>query len=164
MIEESNALETIAEISATISGFAALASVLGEDPESKGQRFVRLRGVVSNGLLMTFCALIPVAFQHVGIADENMWRLTGAIALPLTWLAVYRNTRRSVSSGIKLNEEASYVGFAFLGVSQISLVAVTSGVFPDIAGFLYIVFLLVALATIAIDFLDLLDKLFSRPH
>jgi hypothetical protein len=84
MIAESNALETIAEISATIAGLAALASVLGDDHESTGQRFVHLRVVVLNGLLMTFCALIPVVCQHMGFSEEFMWRLSAGIALPMT--------------------------------------------------------------------------------
>ena len=162
MIAESNALETIAEIAATIAGLAALASVLGDNHKSKDQRFVQLRVVVSNGLLMTFCALIPVICQHMGFSTESMWRMSAAIALPVTWIAVYQNFGLTRSTGISARRKGNYLRLATLPVGQLCLFAVAAGFFADIAGSLYLVFLFVSLAAVALTFLNFLDELFSR--
>ena len=163
MIEEANALETFAEVSATIAGFAVLASVLGEDPESRARRYARLRAIVSSNLLIVVVALLPVLFQHLAIAEESMWKLCAGLGLLLTWVSSYHSVRLAVSSGVQMKQKVSYVGFAVMAISQICLLAVGFGIFPDAAGFLYLFFLLGAFAPTAAIFIALLDELFMRP-
>lgn len=163
MIEEANTLETVAEISVAIAGFAALAGVLGDDPVSKGRGYARLRVVVSSGLLQVVVAMLPVVGQHLQISEASLWRICAVIALLLTGAVFFQGFRLNSSSGVPLTGAVEYLGYGVAAACQISLLLVAFGVFPESAGFLYLLFLLLGLGQTAAFFLKLLDELFLRP-
>jgi hypothetical protein len=61
-----------------------------------------------------------------------MRRLSGAIALPLTWVAMYQYIRTTISAGVLIIGKGTYPGFATLSACQLSLFVVLPGVFSDL--------------------------------
>jgi O-antigen/teichoic acid export membrane protein len=77
-------LLSLADISATFAGFAALVSVLRTSSDQLAEAvhdLLRLRLVISSAVAGVAAALIPVGLAGYGIETDLMWRLAAIIFL-----------------------------------------------------------------------------------
>lgn len=88
MLENSDALLSLAEIAAAFAGFAALVSVIGRQRELKGEAIhdlLRLRLLISTSVVGVAAALVPVGLAGYGLSTSAVWRLSSLIFLALTY-------------------------------------------------------------------------------
>jgi hypothetical protein len=88
MLENTDALLSLAEIAAAFAGFAALVSVIRrrtDDPGEAAHDILRLRLIISSGVVGVAGALIPVGLAGYGLPEEVVWRLSALIFLVLSY-------------------------------------------------------------------------------
>ena len=96
MLENTDALLSLAEIAAAFAGFAALVSVIGRRRDQAGEAahdILRLRLIISSGVVGVAAALIPVGLAGYGLAPDLVWRLSALIFLVLGYGIIYSFTR-----------------------------------------------------------------------
>ena len=73
-------LESIAEASVTLAGFAAVfrAFAAGSDPD--GHSAVRLNVVIEGGLVLAFVCFLPSALQGASFSSDTSLRVASAVA------------------------------------------------------------------------------------
>jgi hypothetical protein len=74
-------LESMAEASVTLAGFAAVfrAFATGDDPD--GYSTVRLTIVIEGGLAIAFLCYVPAALAAAGLTPEIAWRASNVVAV-----------------------------------------------------------------------------------
>lgn len=74
-------LESMAETSVTLAGFAAVfrAFATGDDPD--GFSAVRLTVVIEGGLAVAFLCYVPAALAAAGLAPGEAWRISNIAAI-----------------------------------------------------------------------------------
>jgi hypothetical protein len=102
MLENTDTLLALAEIATAFAGFAALVSVIRrkrDDPAEAIHDILRLRLIISSGVVGVAAALIPVGLAGYGVPSGLVWRLSSLIFLVLgygiilSFLSAYRPTR-----------------------------------------------------------------------
>ncbi|NNM04724.1 MAG: hypothetical protein HKO65_06430 [Gemmatimonadetes bacterium] len=92
MLENTDALLSLAEIAAAFAGFAALVSVIGRRRDQPGEAahdILRLRLIISSGVVGVAAALIPVGLAGYGLAPDLVWRLSSLIFLVLGYGIIF---------------------------------------------------------------------------
>jgi hypothetical protein len=166
MLPQAETLETIAEISAALAGFAALAGVIGDrlDASHHARSFQRLRLVVIIAILFVVLSLLPIVVADFGGSVEAVWRGSSIVALFLNALTLYSTMRSAIEAGIRLDEGLiAWAIWPLEAISQLSLLANVFLIFPAIAGSLYLVYLLAGLCQAGVTFLLLLDETIGAP-
>ena len=130
MLENTDALLSLAEIAAAFAGFAALVSVIrgGGDRTDVVHDLLRLRLVISSGVAGVAAALVPVGLAGYGLDTEWTWRLAALLFLVfdngiiVSFLRAYQPVRGTfppdrlavtVVSILELVEQASLLTVAF---------------------------------------------------
>ena len=77
-------LESLAEVSVTLAGFAAVfrAFATGTDPD--GYSAVRLNIVIEGGLVLAFLCFLPTVFHTASIPEDGALRVSSGLGA--TWL------------------------------------------------------------------------------
>lgn len=82
-------LETIAELSITLAGFAGIVYVFSETDSGSDIRFWRIRNLLLIAFFTMLAALAPLGLPALGVAEELIPRIaSGILALFLLFLAV----------------------------------------------------------------------------
>ena len=88
MLENTDALLSLAEIAAAFAGFAALVSVIRRkraDPGEAVHDILRLRLIISSSVVGVAAALVPVGLAGYGLPVGLVWRLSSLIFLLLSY-------------------------------------------------------------------------------
>jgi hypothetical protein len=88
MLENTDTLLALAEIAAAFAGFAALVSVLRRTSDYSSQvvhDVLRLRLVISSGVVGVAASLIPVGLAGYGLEGATVWRLSSLAFLVLSY-------------------------------------------------------------------------------
>ena len=161
MLTQADTLQTIAQISVALAGFAALAGAIGQrqDRESARLGFQRLRFVVLVGVLLLVLALLPLVIADYGLSLKSTWRAASAAAFVLNLIAGYATYRGFASAGLPITDWFAYIILYPLEVvAELSIILnIVSGL-PEHAGALYLTYLLAALAQALAVFLRLLNS------
>ncbi len=91
MLENTDALLSLAEIAAAFAGFAALVSVIGRKRARTGDAIhdlLRLRLLISTSVVGVAAALVPVGLAGYGLKEEAVWRLSSLTFLVLSYAVI----------------------------------------------------------------------------
>ena len=84
MIQDFEFFIGIASIAGVFVGFAALISVTHRDAIEAFQ-LVRIRAVVTIGLMVIVASLIPIGLNYYGVTGHNLWFICSLVFLFLNW-------------------------------------------------------------------------------
>jgi hypothetical protein len=134
MLENTDALLSLAEIAAAFAGFAALVSVIRrkrDDPGEVVHDILRLRLIISSSVVGVAAALVPVGLAGYGIPEELIWRLSSLTFLGLSYGIIFSfvNAYKPVQGDFPPDRLAVLVATFLEVVEQGSLVVVLLG-FP----------------------------------
>jgi len=163
MLPQAETLETIAEISAALAGFAALAGAVGnkQGQESPRASFERLRYVVLQALYLLMFAILPLVVADYRLPPTSVWQASSAAAL-LVNVAIAVPMFRNVSKvGLHRGWLTYLIIYPLEAIANAALIANTFALLPDYAGPLYLTFLFAALAQTTVAFVWLLDAAFT---
>jgi len=126
-------LALIAEVAVGFTGFAAIASALGESPSVADASLdrLRLRNLVEAGVTIVLMAIVPLVLLQTDRVADVVWRVSAAMLLAaLILLMVLHGSRNRAA---KVSELAGYsrwaavalwgLGGGSLGVLLVALVA-----------------------------------------
>ena len=77
-------LESMAEASVTLAGFAAVFRAFGGGSDPDGYSTVRLNVVIEGGLAVAFFCYLPAALVAAGLSPAVAWRTSNAAVAVLT--------------------------------------------------------------------------------
>ena len=169
MIQNTDALLSLAEICAAFVGFAALVSVLrrsGDKLADAAHDLLRLRLVISSSVAGVAAALIPVGIAGYGLEEGLVWRLAAFMFLVLdsgiiaSFLSAYRPLRGEFAPDLL----AVIVVTALEVVEQISLVAVLVGFSFGNAPALYVTALIANICQAGFVFVRFVGSAFHHEH
>jgi hypothetical protein len=92
MLENTDALLSLAEIAAAFAGFAALVSVIRRRTDQPGEEahdILRLRLIISSGVVGVAAALIPVGLAGYGLETGIVWRLSSLLFMGMGYGIIY---------------------------------------------------------------------------
>ena len=132
MLENTDALLSLAEIAAAFAGFAALVSVIGGQRELKGEAIhdlLRLRLLISSSVVGVAAALIPVGLAGYGLSTSAVWRLSSLLFLALGYAILFGflNAYQPVRGDFEPDRLAVAVVSTIEVIEQSSLVVVLLG-------------------------------------
>ncbi|MEQ8860106.1 MAG: hypothetical protein RIC56_15790 [Pseudomonadales bacterium] len=165
MLDQSDALLSIAEIAATFAGFAALVTLFGRRrvAGTAAHDLLRLRLVIATSVVVVLTALVPVALAGYGLANHVAWIVAAGISLPLRYLAIasfiasYQNVRGSFPPD---RLAVAVAGMLELLV-QAALLAILFGLAGPRETSLYISSLVATLGQASFVFLRLVESTFG---
>jgi hypothetical protein len=165
MLAQTDALLTIAEVSATFAGFAALVTlfarrrVAGEAVHD----LLRLRLVIGASVIAVVAALIPVALAGYGINTEVTWRVSAATFLLLIYFVIgsFISSYNPVKASFAPDFLAVSVALVLEVFIQIALVVIVLGFATERHYGLYVSALIGTIAQAAFVFLRLVESAFS---
>lgn len=133
MLENTDTLLSLAEIAAAFAGFAALVSVIRRKTDRPGEEvhdLLRLRLIISSGVVGVAAALIPVGLAGYGLTNGLIWRLSSLTFLVLGYGIIFAfvNSYRPVRGGFPPDRLAVVVATSIEVVEQVSLFVVLFGV------------------------------------
>ena len=105
-MEGEASLQTFAEVSIALAGFASLLVVLRRGPShslSEGEG-ADLFVVVGGGLLVLVFSLLPLPLHHLGLSNASVWGISSvsfAVGLVLGYTAILRRRSHLLRSGIQ---------------------------------------------------------------
>lgn len=164
MLDQSDALLTIAEVSATFAGFAALVTlfarrrVAGEAVHD----LLRLRLVIGASVVAVVAALIPVALAGYGIDQVITWRVASATFLLLLYFTIgsFISAYKPVKESFSPDRLAVSVAVVLEIFIQIALIAILLGFAAERHYGLYVSALIGTIAQAAFVFLRLVESTF----
>lgn len=132
MLENTDTLLSLAEIAAAFAGFAALVSVIKRRTDQPGEELhdlLRLRLIISSGVVGVAAALVPVGLAGYGLEEGLVWRLSSLIFLVLGYGIVlsFVDAYKPVQGEFPPDTLAVTVAAAIEVVEQVSLFAVLLG-------------------------------------
>lgn len=160
-LAQSETLYTIAEIGATLAGFAALAGVLGSRGSgSAAGNFANLWAVVLISLALVIFSLVPVVVAEFGISTFAVWRVSSAIFLVLLTAAGAIGMRHIIRPAAEINWIGKGVMFPGVGLAMAVLLGNALGISEQYAAASFLSVLLFYLTLAAVQFLLLLTAAF----
>ena len=122
-------LESMAEASVTLAGFAAVFRAFGSNADPDGHSTVRLYVVIEGGLAVAFFCYLPAALAAAGLSPATAWRTSNFAAI--AWVAP-----RSIGPGALIITQGwpfpallpLALSFSFLGL--VALVCGALGAIP----------------------------------
>jgi hypothetical protein len=167
MLENTDTLLAMGEITAVFAGFAALVTVVRTGygrPAHAVHDLLRLRLVIAGSVTGVAAALIPVGLAGYGLSSGLTWRLAALIFLILdngiivSFIRSYRPVRGSFPP-----DRLAVLLVTFLEVlEQVSLVAVIVGFTFGSAAALYITALIANLCQAGFIFVRFVGSAFER--
>jgi hypothetical protein len=161
VLDQSDILFSIAEIGATLAGFAALAGVLGNrGSRNATQNFANLWIVVLISLALTFFSLVPVVVAEFGISTFAVWRLSSAIFLLLMTLALALGMRHIIRPASVINWFGKAIVIPLVGLTDVLLLGNAIGISEPYAAAWFLSVLIFYLALAGVNFILLLTAAF----
>ena len=167
MLENTEALLSLAEIAATFAGFAALVSVVrrgANQPADAVHDLLRLRLVIGGSVAGVAAALVPVGLVGYGLGIDISWRIAAALfvifdnGILAGFVAAYRPVRGTFPP----DRVAVTVVMLLEGVEQVSLVIVLFGMAPEKAAALYVTALIANLCQAGFIFVRFVGSAFRH--
>ena len=83
-MQNTDLLQTIAEVAVAFVGFASLAGIVGSRPRAEPSELQagRLRGMVQSGLVVIAFCFVPFIFDGFGVPEQLVWRFSRDLPLP----------------------------------------------------------------------------------
>ena len=133
MLENTDTLLSLAEIAAAFAGFAALVSVIRrkrDDPGEAVHDILRLRLIISSGVVGVAAALVPVGLAGYGLSNALVWRLSSLIFLVLGYgiLFSFVHAYKPVQGDFPPDRLAVVVATSIEILEQASLLVVLLGI------------------------------------
>ena len=124
-------LSLIAEIAVGFTGFAAIASALGQSPSAADARLdrLRLRNLVETGVVIVIMALVPLVFLQTESGPAWAWRVSsGLLAAALIALMVLHGSRNRAANVSSLAGYSRWAGIVLwtLGSGALAALLVAS--------------------------------------
>jgi hypothetical protein len=165
MFAYTDALLTLAEVSATFAGFAALVTLFARRrlEGTAAHDLLRLRLVIGASVVVVMAALIPVAIAGFGLPDKLSWQLSAGIFLALIYMLIgsFILSYNTVKGSFPPDRLAVSVVFGLAVLIQASLAAVLLGNTEERLYGLYISALIGTIGQAAFVFLRLISSTFS---
>ncbi|MCB0254389.1 MAG: hypothetical protein H6649_11000 [Caldilineae bacterium] len=127
---------SIAEISGIFVGFGALISVTRRS-EVETNQLIRIRSVVTLGLVVVIAALLPVVLGSFGVTGHRLWFSSSLLFLALIWAVIALSLRRPENRALTAQQaRSSPVMAAFFWILleipiQLPLLLVLLGLWPQ---------------------------------
>jgi hypothetical protein len=164
VLEQNEALFSMAEIGATLAGFAALAGVLGRRGSMGAtQNFANLWVVVLISLAVAFFSLVPVVVAEFGISTFAVWRVSSAIFLLLMTPAITLGMRHIIRPASVINWIGKAVVIPLGSLTHVVLLGNAIGISEKYAAAGFLSVLLFYLWVVVVNFTLLLTTAF-RPQ
>jgi O-antigen/teichoic acid export membrane protein len=167
MLEDTDTLLSMAEITAVFAGFAALVTVIRRGSDQPGDAvhdLLRLRLVIASSVTGVAAALVPVGLAGYGLDPGLTWRLAALIFLILdngvivSFLGSYKPVR-----GTFPPDRMAVILVSLLEVvEQVSLLAVILGVTFGSASALYVTALIANLCQAGFIFVRFVGSSFRQ--
>jgi len=165
MLEQADALLSIAEIAATFAGFAALVTLFGRRrvAGTAAHDLLRLRLVIATSVVVVLISLVPVALAGYGLTVGIAWRVAAGVGLLLRYLAIgsFIASYRRVQDHFEPDRLAVGVYSVIEVLVQVALLAVLFGFADGNENSLYVSSLVGTLAQAAFVFLRLVESAFG---
>ena len=165
MLVYTDALLTLAEVSATFAGFAALVTLFARRRLEGGAAhdLLRLRLVIGVSIAAVMGALIPVAIAGYGLTETTTWKLSSAVFLVLIYFVIgsFVASYSSVRGSFPPDKLAVTVALVLEVFIQASLISVLFGHSEERSYGLYICALIGTIGQAAFVFLRLISSTFS---
>jgi hypothetical protein len=159
-MQAGGSLQTLAEVSVTLAGFASLLVVLRRgsatsvSPGEGADLFV----VVGGNLLVLLFSLVPLPLHYLGVSESAVWRSSSGVfagTLVLGYLAILRMRASLLASGIESYFPRSSRVTAHTPLIVVTLLVANSvGLFGDssVGAYLLALVLLVLLSSLPLLF------------
>jgi hypothetical protein len=165
ILVHTDALLTLAEVSATFAGFAALVTLFARRrlEGAATHDLLRLRLVIGLSIVAVMASLVPVAIAGFGLPETMTWQFSAAIFLMLTYfvfgsfIASY-STAKTTFPPDKL---AVFVAVVLEILIQLALILVLFGIIEAQSYGLYVSALISTIGQAAFVFLRLISSTFS---
>ena len=81
-MQDSDLLQTIAEIAIALTGFTGVVAVLGERARGKWRAvdLFRFNNLLTNSIGALFLAFVPILIHKLGVSEVTAWRLSSGLA------------------------------------------------------------------------------------
>jgi hypothetical protein len=165
VLASSGTLLTLAEVSATFAGFAALVTLFARRrvEGSATHDLLRLRLVIGASVMIVMAALVPVAIVGLGLSERTTWQLSAAIFLVLTYSIIgnFISSYSTVKWSFPPDRLAVSIVIFLEVLIQASLISIIVGVEEERQYGLYISALIATMAQAAFVFLRLVESAFA---
>ena len=166
MLENTDALLSLAEIAAAFAGFAALVSVIRRRTDQPGEEahdILRLRLIISSGVVGVAAALIPVGLAGYGIDPSLVWRLSSLLFMVMGYGIIYSfvNAYKPVKGAFPPDRLAVLVATSIEVLEQGSLLVVLVGIPLGNPGALYVTALIGNICQAGFIFVRFVDSAFG---
>jgi len=166
MLEETSSLMTLAEVSATFAGFAALVTLFARRrlEGDAAHDLMRLRLVIGASVVVVMAALMPVAIQGFGLTNTGMWQASAFVFLLLIYFVIgsFLSSYREVRGTFEPDKLAVPVVLVLEVAIQVALIATLAGVAEEHSFGLYLAALIGTIGQAAFVFLRLVESSFSN--
>lgn len=165
MFDAEGSLQTLAEVSVALAGFASLLVVLrrGSATAVSGGEGADLFVVVGGNLLVLVFSLLPLPLHLLGTPEPSTWRIASGLLAPalfLGYVAVIRRRAELLGAGIKpsfprvsrVSVQTPLIVVAFLALNA-------AGLFGDRGAGAYLLALLLLLSLSALPLVFLVVEL-----
>jgi hypothetical protein len=160
MIDGENSLQTLAEVSVALAGFASLLVVLrrGSPTSVSEGEGADLFVVVGGNLLVLLFSLLPLSLHHLGVSDPSTWRISSvllAVALLFGYVVVLRRRAQLLRTDIQPSfPRVSRIAVQTPLIVVALLVLNATGLFggPDLGQYLLCLILFLALSSLPLVF------------
>jgi hypothetical protein len=165
MLVYTDALLTLAAVSATFAGFAALVTLFARRrmEGAAAHDLLRLRLVIGVSIVVVMAALVPVAIAGFGLVEKVTWQLSAGIFLALTYFVIgsFIASYSTVKGSFPPDKLAVFVALVLEVFIQLSLISVLFGIVEAQSYGLYISALISTIGQAAFVFLRLISSTFS---
>lgn len=166
MLNHTDTLMTLAEVSATFAGFAALVSLFARRRLEGGAAhdLMRLRLVIGASVVVVMAALIPVAIAGFGLPEATIWRTSALIFLVLICFVIgsFLSSYGTVRGSFPPDKLAVTVAVGLEILIQFSLITILFGGAEERYYGLYISALVGTIGQAAFVFLRLVESSFAN--
>ncbi len=165
MLDHSEALMTLAEVSATFAGFAALVTLFGRRrvQGDAAHDLMRLRIVIGASVAAVMAALFPVAAAGLGLPEAMIWQTSALFFLLLLYFVIgsFISSYRTVRGTFPPDKLAVMVALGIEILIQIGLITILLGGADERQYGLYIAAIIGTIGQAGFVFLRLVESSFS---
>lgn len=165
MLDHSEALMTLAEVSATFAGFAALVTLFARRRVEGGAAhdLMRLRIVIGASVAAVMAALVPVAAAGLGLPEAAIWQTSALFFLALLYfvIASFISSYKTVRGSFPPDKLAVIVALTLEILIQIALITILLGGAEERQYGLYIAAIIGTIGQAGFVFLRLVESSFA---
>ena len=169
MIQDFEFFIGVASIAGVFVGFGALISVTHRDAVETFQ-LVRIRAVVTVGLMIIVASLIPIGLNYYGITGHNLWFICSLVFLVLNWVMAILSLRNPENRAFTINwfrtkPIIAVLFFLLLELPfQVPLILILIGLYPNLELAFYTTALLLNLFEAAFILTQIVYSQVNKPR